>query len=143
MSKATFYTHVRQRQNFVCKLVKTIQGKGRKLLIWLPDQAALTELDGLLWSYDATSFIAHGLVEQNVNNDLPIVLGCGELSNEFNLPDVVLNLSQEYLHGQNQFNRVLEIVGNDEESLALARLRFQAYKQAGFEIEHFNMEGQS
>ena len=143
MSKATFYTHVQDRQSFVCKLVKTIQSKGQKLLIWLPDQAALNDLDTLLWTYEAESFIAHGVVGQDLDDDLPVLLGTGELPQGIRLPEVVLNLSDEFAHTQNQFERVLEIVGNEETALAQARARFQSYKKAGFEIEHFNREGQS
>lgn len=142
MSKVTFYTHVHHRHHFACKLVQTIQSKGQKLLIWLPDAVALAELDVLLWTFDAESFIAHGLLGHEQNAEVPVLLGCGDFTNEIKLPEVMLNLSEEYLPLQNQFERVLEIVEADEVALAKARVRFSIYRQAGFKIEHFNREGQ-
>ncbi|MBR0212260.1 MAG: DNA polymerase III subunit chi, partial [Alphaproteobacteria bacterium] len=65
---------------------------------------------------------------------------CGEihqtLSSKFS---VVLNLHEEpYLQN---IQRVLEIIGTSEEELQSARVRFKAYRDAGFELEHHSMKG--
>ena len=61
-----------------------------------------------------------------------------------NIPQdcTVLNLSADFWSQAPAIpNRILEIVGNSLEDLAEARDRFRAYRQSGFEIEHFSREG--
>ncbi|VEB43776.1 DNA polymerase III subunit chi [Chromobacterium violaceum] len=60
------------------------------------------------------------------------------------LPDdlshpVLLNLGPQLPFEFGRFERILEIVGRDPESLATARERFRAYREHGCEIEHHDM----
>ncbi|MBP6344430.1 MAG: DNA polymerase III subunit chi [Neisseriaceae bacterium] len=144
MRKVTFYTHVNNRLSFVFKLVKTVYDKGEPLLVWLPDDALLQQLDHQLWSLVPESFLPHELVsalEEDAGGELaPILLGAEmALPNRSDFPQVILNLSEAYVHEVPHYQRVLEIVGPDEDDLVAARDRFRAYREAGFTIEHHNM----
>ncbi|MGO3858796.1 DNA polymerase III subunit chi [Neisseriaceae bacterium CLB008] len=144
MRKVTFYTHVNNRLSFVFKLVKTVYDKGEPLLVWLPDDALLQQLDHQLWSLVPESFLPHELVsalEEDAGGELaPILLGAEmALPNRADFPQVILNLSEAYVHEVPHYQRVLEIVGPDEDDLVAARDRFRAYREAGFTIEHHNM----
>lgn len=144
MRTVTFYTHVHNRLPFVFKLVKTVYDKGEPLLVWLPDDAMLQQLDHQLWSLVPESFLPHELVaaviEAGQAEFAPILLGAEQaLPDRADLPTVILNLSEAYVHEVVHYQRVLEIVGPDEDDLAAARDRFKAYREAGFTIEHHNM----
>ena len=57
---------------------------------------------------------------------------------------VVLNLTDDFWHTTQPLpQRVLEIVGNSPDELAGARERFRAYRDAGFTVEHHNMQGKA
>lgn len=144
MRTVTFYTHVHNRLSFVFKLVKTVYEKGEPLLVWLPDDALLQQLDHQLWSLVPESFLPHELVAPVLATGqtefAPILLGAEQdVPDRPDFPTVILNLSEAYIHEVVHYQRVLEIVGPDEEDLGAARDRFKAYREAGFTIEHHNM----
>lgn len=144
MRTVTFYTHVHNRLSFVFKLVKTVYDKGEPLLVWLPDDALMQQLDHQLWNLVPESFLPHELVSaieaEGHTEFAPILLGAEtDVPDRADFPKVILNLSEAYVHEVPHYQRVLEIVGPDEEDLAAARDRFKAYRDSGFKIEHHNM----
>ncbi|ASK26527.1 DNA polymerase III subunit chi [Neisseria chenwenguii] len=146
MPKATFYTHVSNPAAFTCRLAaRAIRGGGR-VLVWSDSAAAVSALDRDLWQFDPESFIPHEIWANHapMPSETPLLLASG-----YDLPTLpaeatVLNLSPDFWNQAPQAPaRVLEIVGANFEELEEARNRFRAYRQSGFEIEHFNMAGKA
>ncbi|MBO7080575.1 MAG: DNA polymerase III subunit chi [Neisseriaceae bacterium] len=140
MPKATFYTHVAHRENFICQLARRVYME-KNLIIRCENHEQVHQLDELLWSQEPNSFPAHDVWQGGeFPENTPIVLMCGEihqtLSSKFS---VVLNLHEEPC--LQNIQRVLEIIGTSEEELQSARVRFKAYRDAGFELEHHSMKG--
>ena len=53
--------------------------------------------------------------------------------------DVLINLTEEQPMFFSQFERVAEVIDDNESSKQAGRQRFQFYKQRGYEIETFNV----
>lgn len=147
MARATFYTHVREPEQFACRLTQKAYCTGSRVLLWLADEPALQHFDALLWSFSASSFVPHIVwlpetpqpaIEQGV------ALACGPSLPAVDADTVVLNLADVYwCEAPQQPQRVLELVSDDLDGLAAARLRFRAYQAAGFSIEHHSRQHKS
>lgn len=134
--KATFYTHVADVPQFVCRLARTVLEKEEKLMILLPAEQT-EDFSRLLWSYSGNSFLAHEIYS-GAEPFAPIVLAAELPAYQPRLPDNLLNL-QEESQADKKFPRVLEIVGGTEEALAAARTRFRDYLAAGYTLEHYKI----
>lgn len=137
MTKIDFYTHVADPQAFACRLADTVQRKKERLLIWLDSERDVEVFSNRLWSFGDTRFVPHCRLGAPEAADTPIWLAAS-------LPDdlahpVLLNLGADVPYAFERFERILEIVGRDPDSLAIARERFRAYRERGCTIEHHDM----
>ena len=71
----------------------------------------------------------------------PVVLTC----NDDNLPhhDLLITLHSECVPFFSRFDRVIEIVGKDNEDSRLGRVRYKFYRDRGYELRHFDLAGES
>lgn len=143
MARITFYTHVADIEHFVCRLAKRVADSGQTVLIWADDAEQVARLDRLLWTHDAESFVPHHIWAngQTWPDDEYIGLAWGGELPSLPADRIVINLADAVWHHSGAMpTRILEIVGAAAHQLAAARLRFTAYKQHGFTLEHHNMQ---
>lgn len=138
MTRIDFYTHVAQPRHFACRAAQTVYRKGESLLIALPDEPALQAFSQALWSFGDVSFIPHCQWQQPEAGMTPIWLAAGEFPAAA-AGRVLLNLSPDMPADPAAFSRILEVVGQDEASKAVARQRYRRYLDLGFDIHHHNM----
>ena len=146
MPRATFYVHITAPAAFACKLTRRACGQNERLLIWCGSEAEMRRLDKELWQDPPESFLPHEIwfEGQPYPQDAAAVLACGNRLPSLPEGTVVLNLTDDFWHtAQPLPQRVLEIVGNNPDELDGARERFRAYRDAGFTVEHHNMQGKA
>ncbi|MCP2041797.1 DNA polymerase-3 subunit chi [Neisseria sp. HSC-16F19] len=145
MPTTTFYTHVADVPVFACRLAHKAWSSGSRVLLWLEDEGELNRMDALLWTYEASAFVPHGIWQQGAaqpDTHSGVALACGDTPVAVAADTVVLNLADAYWCDAPQPPaRVLEIIGNNLDELAAARNRFRAYREAGFTVEHHSREG--
>ncbi len=108
-------------------------------MIYTRDEALIKQLDELLWTFSATSFIPHCYLndDEPMIRMTPVILSDRiHASDHF---DVLLNLNHQHPQQLSQFKRIIEIAGVSQEDKLAARERYRFYKDAGFEIQHFNL----
>ena len=122
-----------QRQDFACKLIEKVYRSGFFCYVLTESEQQAEQLDKLLWTFRAGSFIPH----QRYSGILPeysqtILIG-GELVPE-GWQQVILNLSSVFppLLGESQ--RILEILDDMEASRQAGRERYRLYQQHGCRI---------
>jgi len=137
MTRIDFYTQVNDSGLFACRLAQTVYAKGERLLVALDDEAALAAFSVRLWSFDDIAFVPHCRMDDANCRETPVWLTAKPAEGE--LPNVLLNLATSVPEQAERYSRILEIVGCDEDSLAIARERFKAYRSLGFTIDHHDM----
>ncbi|AXE33614.1 DNA polymerase III subunit chi [Chromobacterium phragmitis] len=137
MTKIDFYTNVSDPQAFACRLADTVQRKKERLLIWLESERSVEVFSNRLWSFGDTRFVPHCRLGAPEAAETPVWLAAS-LPDDLSHP-VLLNLGPHLPYEIGRFERILEIVGRDPESLSTARERFRAYREQGCEIEHHDM----
>lgn len=137
MTKIDFYTGSTDKLRTACQLSHKAMQNGLHTVISLPDAASCDALDRLLWHYPDTAFIPHCRSDAADASDTPVVLSCGD--NRFSHHDLLISLHSECMPFFSRFERVIEIVGSDEDDSRLGRERFKFYRDRGYELRHFDL----
>lgn len=123
---------VQERNLFACKLIEKAYRSGTYPFVLTDSELQNRELDDLLWSFRAGSFIPH----QIYNGDFPefnkTILISSTQPPEHKA-STILNLSSHCPTDLIGCERILEILDNSEECKALGRSRYRQYQQAGVE----------
>lgn len=131
MPTTDFYLAVEENlessYKLVCKLVDKAYQQKRGVFILANNEAEAKILDDLLWIFKDDGFIPHSLYGQS---DAKIQIGYGVSSNTFN--DIFLNLTPAVPEYYQQFQRILEIVPQDQKEIARKKYRF--YKDNNCEV---------
>lgn len=131
MTRIDFYRYAEDKQQLACRLAAKA-ARSTRIVVYSPDRAALERFDKLLWMSPQTGFVPHCFADSKLAPETPVLLATtGEgLAHH----DVLLNLGDEWPPFFATFDRLLEIVGTDEEDKARARGRYKFYQQRGYEI---------
>lgn len=141
MTKVDFYTGSSDKLRTACQLSQKAMQNGLRVLIQTPDEATTEALNQLLWHYPATAFIPHCRSEDAAANDMPVVVG--HQSENFPHSEVLISLHTDCLPFFSRFERVIEIVSQDEQDARLGRDRFGFYRDRGYEMRHFDLRQQA
>ena len=139
MTRIDFYRYADDKLKFACRLAAKAYDTANRLVVYSADRALLAEFDRALWTFQATRFIPHCFVESPNAAETPVILA----SSGDALPhhDVLLNLADEWPPFFATFERLLEIVGADEEDKTRARSRYSFYKERGYDINVITIAG--
>jgi DNA polymerase-3 subunit chi len=97
----------------------------------------LAALDAALWTFSPTAFVPHCRADaaSHVLHHTAVVLMPADTWSD-NPPhhQVLLNLGAALLPGFESFEKVIEIVTQDDEDKSLARLRWKHYADRGYPL---------
>lgn len=130
-----------ERQDFACKLIEKIYRSGQFCYVLTDDEKQANEIDKLLWTFRAGSFVPHqqyhGLPPAYQNT---ILIGGNAIPPAW--LKIIVNLSRHFPATTQPTERILEILDNSEASKQAGRQRYRHYLQAGLEITtHKNEAG--
>lgn len=114
-----------RRDSFICKLVEKIVRQNHKIHIHCKDRQETHRLDELLWTFSDISFIPHNILGEGPDAPPPVQLGFDGTPKH---RDILINLCTTIPIFYVSFQRILEIVPQDEALQAAARERYQFYK---------------
>jgi len=118
-----------------CEVVRKHYDKGRRLVIYCSDADLLERFDILLWGFEATAFIPHVRADDPLAAQTPIWLsekGIGPPP--VSSPVWLMNLDVQCPPNGAKYERILEIVSQDEPSVMAARERWRQYKAQGYDL---------
>lgn len=137
MSRSDFYILPSDdsgtRRRFLCKVLEKVYGLGHRIYIRATDEAAARQLDELLWEYRSDAFLPHSLIAEGL--DSPIEIGYGD-----SLPqhrEVYVNMALEASELSLSFERIIEVVVQQDDILEATRANYRTYQQRGYQI-HMN-----
>ncbi|GAA0810373.1 DNA polymerase III subunit chi [Colwellia sp. D2M02] len=109
----------------------------QRVFIYTEDLQQAELVDENLWAFNADSFVPHNLAGEGPKQGAAV-----EISH--NAPKgrraVLINLSTTVPNFANQFNYIVDFVPHDETLKQLARERFKACRQWGFNVENQKIE---
>ena len=137
MTQIDFYTHVENKFQLACMLSAKALEHHMRVMIYTPDQATNELMDELLWSSSATAFLPHCAPRHELAAQTPILIDHN--ADTLLHDEVLLNLRSDHPAFFSRFQRLIEIVGSDENDRQSARERYRFYRDRGYEIRSHDM----
>lgn len=139
MTRIDFHLEVADSLHYTCRLIRKAYGSGLKIVCYSSQNEVLSQLDELLWTFSAEDFIPHAKTGHPELAQCPVVLT--DKADDVRHYDLLINLDDECPSFFSRFDRLVEIVGQEEASKAKARNRFRFYKDRGYPLETYNRKG--
>lgn len=168
MTKIDFYiTNINTLDdyfNFACRLTEKAFRKQCDVYLHTANEAHMTALDELLWTFRPNSFLPHisenntekntensaeNSSETNISNEhneknphmapatSEILVACSGDPREHH--DVLVNLTEQTPECFSRFTRVAEVVMGNDQAKAKSRERYKYYRDRGYPLEVHNL----
>jgi DNA polymerase III subunit chi len=137
MTRIDFYSSAEPKLQIACQLVAKAVREQLQVVVYSPDQNTARSFDKLLWTYQAIGFVPHCLASDALSSETPVVIALDDA--EMAHCQVLLNLHTESPPAFSRFERLIELVGADEDDRQRARSRFRFYRDRGYEIHHHDL----
>jgi len=131
MTRIDFHFNAPDKLQYGCRLVRKAYRAGQRVVVF-GDPVAIAQFDRALWSFSQLDFIPHVAAGDPLAANTPVLL----CSDPVDTPhtDVLVNLSARTPAFFSRFERMIEVVGRDEDDRAQARERWRFYKDRGYPL---------
>jgi len=126
------------RELFACRIVEKAYRLGHQIYIHTQDHRQASQLDEMLWTFKQNSFIPHGIDGQSPDPEAAVLIGYNsELSAAAHAEQrpVLINLAPDVPLFFSAFERVGEIIDQDETHKVQGRERYRFYRDRGYSLE--------
>lgn len=119
-----------------CRVIAKARAQGMRVLISLSGAEETEKLDRLLWIAPALSFLPHCVSGHELCAETPVLLRYTPSSDG---ADVLINLAAGTPDDFAGFERVVELVGMDEDDLTAARAKWRFYRDNGCAVRNHKL----
>lgn len=141
MQRIDLHLQVSDPMLYVCRLLKkVVRERNLKAVVYSRDIQLLKNLYQRLWTFEDLTFISHVWSQDPMADEAEVVFG-NDLSNLPSRPVIVLldrEVPDDWQNALARFERGVDIVSADPEEVALARVRWKIYHQAGLTPQLIN-----
>lgn len=140
-----FHTNVRDKTDYLCRLIRKANASACRIVVLHDDKEQCRQLDEALWFFSDVSFLPHVMIDDPLAQQTPIVLAYFDAEtnhddNPFPHHELLINLSQTVPHACNRFERVIEVVSQDDHDKQAGRQRYKQYQQLGLTPSHIEVK---
>ncbi|HYD81250.1 MAG TPA: DNA polymerase III subunit chi [Paucimonas sp.] len=135
MTRIDFHSNVPDKVSYACRLVRKARSANCDVVLLAADNRQLAMLDEALWTFSEQDFLPHVAAGDALAPQTPIILTANE---ETELPhhQILINLSDATPAHFARFERMFEIIADDEADKAAGRERYRFYQQRGYPLTH-------
>ncbi|ORU90892.1 MAG: DNA polymerase III subunit chi [Cycloclasticus sp. symbiont of Poecilosclerida sp. M] len=136
MTRIDFYVladdTIEQQHIFACRLAQKASKQGHRVYIHTESEQQSKTLDDLLWAFSPTSFVPH-TADKNECSSNPVYIN--HSGDPLNIHEVLINLSQQTPDCFGRFERLAELVNQNNAIKQAGRERFKFYKSRGYPLQ--------
>ncbi len=126
------------RQLFACKLAEKAFRLGFKTYILTHSMQQAQQMDKLLWTFRASSFVPHEIFQDSLPSIAnTVIIGTQQAPAPWQ--HTLINLSTECPEHISQTVQIFELLDNDETQKQAGRLRYRHYQTLGITPNTHNM----
>ncbi|MBN1378602.1 MAG: DNA polymerase III subunit chi [Gammaproteobacteria bacterium] len=128
------------REMMACRLCEKAWQQGLPVFVLAQSAGHAQQIDDLLWTFNDGGFLPHQLADQEpvtINNKPVITIGWQQLPAE--TYPVLINLSETVPDDYSKFERVAEIVNQNESVKQAGRQRFTRYRNDNCDLHHHEL----
>ena len=133
MTEITFYTFAENPLDVARRVAAKAYGQGKQVMIYAPDTATADAIDRLLWTTPALSFVPHCRDSDALAGETPVLIGAN--ADALRQADVMINLHTEQPPAFARFERLVEIIGQDDAGREQGRARYRFYQTRGYALK--------
>ena len=141
MTEISFHFNMPDKVPYACRLLRKAVGSGARVVV-VGEQQAMGQLDLALWTFSALDFVphCHHDSDSSMLQASPVVLAGVALPLESTQTfQVLLNLGSTVPQGFERFERLIELVGVDDNDRQSARQRWKHYSSRGYAITRHDL----
>jgi DNA polymerase-3 subunit chi len=141
VTEIAFHFNVPDKLAYACRLLRKARGAGSRVVV-TGEPELLRRLDTELWTFSALEFIPHAHVAAaaaQVVAASPVLLA--EVPRGTPHQEVLVNLGGAVPEGFERFERLIELVSQDEPDRLQARTRWKHYADRGYAILKHDLAG--
>lgn len=132
------------REQFAARLAAKAFRQGLRSLIQVADASSVERLDALLWEEPRGAFLGHVRMGAACAGRAPVVLAAAPEIMDIepaDLPthDLLINLELEVPARFAAFDRVAEIICQDEAVRSAGRASYRFYRERGYPLHHHEL----
>ena len=142
MTEIFFHFNAPDKVAYACRLLRKAVKSGAQLIV-SGEREELSKLDAALWTFSALEFLPHCDLggDAVVVASSPILLTDAPLAKAVfpNLSEgapapILVNFGMQIPEGFERFERLIELVGNQENDREAGRQRWKQYSRRGYSI---------
>ena len=137
MTTIDFYFNAEDRLQVACRIAGKAASQKKRLLIYAPGGDVAQRIDRMLWTWPAIGFIPHCLADDALAPETPVLISEEAVADS--TCEVLLNLSPDCPPHFERFDRLLEIVSQEEDDRQAGRARFKFYRDRGYAIQSHDL----
>ena len=137
MTEITFYTFADDPLDVARRVATKAHGQGKRVMIYAPDPTVADSIDRLLWTTPATGFVPHCRDSDTLANETPVLIGSN--AEALRTADVMINLHTEQPEAFARFERLVEIIGQDDAGRDQGRARYRFYQARGYALKTYDL----
>ena len=139
MTEIAFHFNAPDKLHYCSRLLRKVLRTGQRAVVH-GEPAAIADLDKLLWTFSALDFIPHVAASDPLAPRTPVLL-CSEACDTQDI-GLLVNLAPSTPAFFSRFERLIEVVGTDDDDRAKARERWRFYKDRGYAVASFDLAAQ-
>ena len=134
MTRIDFHSNVGDSIAYACRLVRKAYLSGQPLIV-LAEPERLKQFDEQLWTFKPLEFVPHCMADSALAAETPVLL-TASLEALTQQHQILLNLGAAVPSQFARFERLLEVVGNEDDELAAGRERYRFYRDRGYTLNN-------
>ncbi|MEO6972559.1 MAG: DNA polymerase III subunit chi [Rhodoferax sp.] len=142
MTEVAFHFNATDKVAYACRLLRKAVGSGARLVV-TAEAADLQALDVALWTFAPLEFVPHcgAVASAAVLAASPVMLTDAVPATPHR--QVLVNLGETIPDGFERFERLIEIVGTQDDDRQQARGRWKHYADRGYAITRHDIASRS
>ena len=139
MTEVAFHFNVPDKLAYACRLLRKANGSGARVVV-TGEADLLRQIDTELWTFSALEFVPHchaAAADAQVLRSSPVVLADSPRGTPHQ--EVLVNLGGRVPEGFERFERLIELVSQDDEDRTQARGRWKHYADRGYAIKRHDI----
>lgn len=137
MTRIDFHVGAEDTLVYTARLVRKAVAAGARLVV-TADQQTLEQFDVRLWTFAQLDFIPHVFAGTKREAQTPVILSTDPSTPAVH--DVLVNLGQSLPNGFARYERLIEIVGAEDQQRTAGRERYKHYRDRGYALSMHDVD---
>ena len=136
MTRIDFYVlpdaNPKARELLACKLTRKAVQKGYRVFVHTASESQTKQMDDLMWTFAQDSFVAHTTQAEDLD-DTPVFID--HACEPHGIHDMLINLNPQTPNCFSRFERMAELLHQQDDVLKAGRDRYRFYQDRGYPLQ--------